>query len=753
MRNKNAKFKSMLLSILLIWPIASVGVTAAFAANDNTSVVIYHTNDMHGKINSVHKNGSLTQIGLDFVKSAKQQTENAILLDAGDATQGTPMGKYSKGAAIIQLMNEAGYDLMTLGNHEFDYGVDAVAQIAQSANFPVISANTFLNDRPFLADVNGNNGRNYIKEIGGKRIGFFGITTEETNRTTIPANLSGITFKDEIETTREQVEYLQSQGVDLIVGIMHIGIDSSSHVTSREIVQNVPGIDIVIDGHSHSNHTETLGDTLIQQVGANSVGLGRIALEFSGDTVNISEAKVLTPTEVESTFTADQNLTAMYDSMAAELAPTLEKVVGKTRTTLYGGSYNGKNVSRMVETNLGSLIADAMIHSTKQLLKGTENENLPIVALENGGAVRSKISAGYITMEDILQVLPLDNRLSLQVITPKVLYETMERGVCKQTLPTANGEPLDGFFGGYPQIGGMRLEYDATKTPYDTEHPEHGSGERVVKIVLLNEDGSDKALLDRNDTETQILFACNDYTITEYPMVSDIAVLQKGDYLSSVLADYVNKLTLENGGSFSYPLLQGRSTLLNKHDAFSSFNAEITVLEDSKELASQTLQVQVDGAQMSLQTDAQGKILLEGLSAGGHNISVVYNGNYADAYVDNMLGLTSATISLGEQAARNVKCTENIISQIPENLSQNDAQLVSFARNSYDSLPDDSKENVKNYDLLVQAENSLLALGNNNQNVTNTAQLLIIIGGAIIIILAGIVVLALKKKKSAAPED
>lgn len=753
MSNKFLRIKSIIISFTLILSLIVSNMPIIFAEEEDRTIIIYHTNDMHGKVNSLYNGDELKQIGLDVIKNAKDTTKNSILIDAGDATQGAPIGKYGKGINIIELMNAAGYDGMTLGNHEFDYGRDAVMQIAKAAKFPVVSANTLYNGEVFLKDVNGNNGCNFIKEVAGKKIGFFGITTEETMRTTIPANLEGISFADEIQISKEQVKELKEQGVDLVIGVMHIGIDSSSKVTSKQIAEEVPGIDIIIDGHSHSIDTETVGNTLIQQTGTGATTLGRIAITFDGNNFSV-KSDLIMPDQAGKIFQADEGLTKMYDELAAKIAPTLEKVVGRTETTLYGGSYNSKNVSRMVETNLGSLIGDAMIDSSKKLVEGTEYEEMPIVALENGGAVRSKISSGFINMEDILQVLPLDNRLSLQVINPNILYQTMERGVCKQNNPAKAGDAIDGFFGGYPQISGMRIEYDITKTPYDTDHPEKGEGERVTKIVLLNEDGTDKQELDRKDTTTKILFSCNDYTITEYPMVSDIPVEKKGDFLSDVLADYIYKLTIDNKGSFSYPLNQGRSKLSKNDSLFMPFDATITADLSGEILSLKQISVQIDNQEpQEMTTDENGIVIIKELSSGGHSIRIEYNGLSSDAYVDETVGLKEATIVLGTKEKKNIDSTINVISQIPRDVASEDAGLVEFARASYESLTDSQKSQVTNYDALVQAENVL----NNTNNIANMITrsssenqmvIVIIASAAGVIIIAVIVALIVKRKKN-----
>lgn len=748
MSNKFSKTLVVFLSFTILFSNFIPGLSYIISAEGEENVItIYHTNDMHGQVGSTYTNGVLSQIGLDYIKTAKEKTNNSILIDAGDATQGTPMGKFSKGLDIVELMNATGYDLMTLGNHEFDYGKDAVLEIAKSAKFPVVSANTLYNGDVFLKDINNNNGCNFIKEINGKKIGFFGITTEETMRTTIPANLEGITFANEIETAQKQVNELKSQNADVIVGITHVGIDSSTKVNSHQIAQSVQGIDIMIDGHSHSKKTEKVGNTLIQQTGTSNVMLGKIEIKFNDSNSFECDSKLLTPKEVSDMFSPDPSITQLYDSLSENIAPILDKVVGKSDTSLYGGNYNTKNVSRMVETNLGSLIGDAMIYSTKDIIKGSEYEKLPIVALENGGAVRAKINSGYITMKDVLEVLPLDNKLSLQVVTPNTVYKTMERGVCKQHNPSKAGDAIDGFFGGFPQIAGMRIEYDINQAAYNTDNPTAGTGNRVTKIVLLNEDGSDGNVLDRNDESTKILFACNDYTITEYPMVSDIEVVQKGDLLSNVLADYITKLTYDSkNGSFNYPLNQGRVKLLKDENLFVPFNSEIAINFENKALSESNVKVSIDGmAANDMITDLEGKIRLENLVSGGHRVVVDYNGKNADVYVDETVELKNGSLNIIDQSEKEVKCVTNIINQITNDITIENENRVNFARSSYDSLTEEGKTQISNYQKLVDAENKLL---NNNLGANGFINNNIVIVLLIVVATVAVIIVLVRIKKS-----
>lgn len=732
-------FKHIFCSAILILSITVSSIPFTAYSKEGEKVVIYHTNDMHARVNSIYKENELTQIGLDMVRSVKDNTENSILIDAGDATQGAPMGKYSKGIDIIDVMNAAGYDGMTLGNHEFDYGKDAVMKIAQEAKFPVVAANILYNDKTFLEGVNGYNGCNFIKEINGKKIGFFGIATEETTRTTIPLNLEGISFKDEIETSKQQTQALRNQGADLVVGIMHIGVDSSSKLTSRDVAKEVPDIDIIIDGHSHSKMTETVGKTLIQQTGTGSNTLGKIEIDFSSSSPSF-KSELMLPKEIGENYSPNEEVTSLYDSRFSKIEPVLSKVVGKTATNLYGGNYSGKNVSRMVETNLGSLIGDSMLFSSKKLLKNTKYKAMPIVAMENGGAVRSKINKGFITMENILEVLPLDNRLSLQIVTPSVLYQTMERGVSKQNLPSELGEPIDGFFGGFPQISGMRIEYDLTKQAYNGNEP----GNRVTKIVILDEDGSDAINLDRNDTMTPIILACNDYTITEYPMIKDIDVVIKGDYLSEVLANYINVLTMKGGGEFSFTPKDQRVKLLKSNDLFGDYSADVLIEENNVPIGLKEVEVKVDDNKFEkMSTNEIGLITLNDLKSGGHNVTVKYGSLCMDAYVDETVGIKTASIDVGTDSDKNVKSVINLIDQIPENPQKTDQRIISLAKTSYDSLSQDEKDQVTNADVLFSSAEIL------NDNILTKNIIMGIVVVVLVIICAFIIRLIKKMRRNA----
>lgn len=550
------KYLSGVLAFLLVFTMVFSLTTPVARAEEETVITIYHTNDMHSSV-----------ADLSYVKSLKESTPNSLLVDAGDATQGAALATYTKGSAIIKMMNAVGYDAMTLGNHEFDYGSETAVQNAGAANFPVVSANVLKPEgTPLLKGINGNNGCYVIKEVAGKRIGIFGLTTTETAYKTNPNNLNGITFANEIETAKAQVAALQAEGVDAIIALMHVGNDASSNPTSLQIGEAVEGIDVIIDGHSHTVIQTTLPNgTLVAQTGTALANLGKVTLTFKDGAVSAS-CELINKEAVEA-GTTDETVSSLFNSLTEELKPVLEKVIGNTSTDLIANAADGTRICRIQETSMGDLVADSMVWGAKSLISGTAYENLPVVALENGGGVRANITAGDITVEDALTVLPFGNMISVKVVTPQILYNTMENGICKMTV-NEKGE-VDGLDGRFPQISGMRIEIDLTKTAYDPENPANGTGQRVTAVYLVDENGKE-TLLDRNDTTTEIALASNDFEIAGgdgYIMLSNLKHIAEGSVLDSVFADYITKLTTEQGGSFTYKAAGNRTQVVKTAEA------------------------------------------------------------------------------------------------------------------------------------------------------------------------------------------
>lgn len=693
-----------------------IGISFITFANEKAvDIVIYHTNDLHGNANSVWSDGMLSRIGFDMIKSAKDNTPNSILIDVGDSTWGTQISKYNKGIDIIKLMNAAGYDGMVLGNHEFDYGVEATLECARTANFPVVSANTYKNKELFLKNINGNNGHNFIIEISGKKIGFFGITTEETNRTTIPSNLEGIEFKNEIETSKEEVKKLKEEKVDLVIGIMHVGMDVSSKITSRDIIKKVPGIDIIIDGHSHTEIIDRENNTLITQTGIGSANLGKIDIKFTNNKPQI-RAILIPASDLGRIFTPNSNVTKMYNDIYNKISPSLEKVVGRVDNNLYGGTYNGINISRLIETSMGDIICDSMMYKGKQILKDSEIKDLPMVAFENGGAVRSKINSGFIKMENIFNVFPLDNRLSIQIITPKILYQVLERGVGKLTMPQSPESAFTSPFGGFPQIAGMKIKIDPSLEPYD--YDKNIGGKRVTNITLVDENENSIRELNREDEYTKIAFLFNDYALYEYPDIKDIEVNIKDDYLYNILSEYILKLTFDNEGRFFYPVSKNRVFIKNKFSNRPNYSSEIYLKDSTGILSSVSVSVNIDNIhEGNFISDENAKIKIENLTSGPHIIKVHYGNLDGEVYINNEIGMENNSIEFIDKIDEEVYNVSNIIGQIPYYLTLELANLVKFSRLAYNSLNDLQRSKVINYNKLKSAEEKLKIL--NGESVGN----------------------------------
>ena len=355
-------------------------------AESSSEVVIYHTNDTHGYL----AGDGESIIGIDQVAGLKESTPDSILVDAGDATQGLPLASLTKGADIIELMNLAGYDLMTAGNHEFDFGTDQFLSNVKLADFPILAANIYQDGQPLLQDVQeGNNGCHTIIERDGLQIGFFGITTTDTAGSTNPAGIAGLEFKDEIETAKNEIDHLESEGADVIIAICHMG-DMDASCTSVDLANALTGeyqdkLDVLIDGHSHTIENEETNGVLIVQTGSGMTGVGKLTLTVSGDEVS-AEEQLLTPqdlTDITPDAAVAEQLTQIQDTQA-EL---LNESVGTSETTLWAGQIGVVAVTRLVETNYGDFTADAFRAAAESYVQtlGTDTD-LPIIAVENGGA-------------------------------------------------------------------------------------------------------------------------------------------------------------------------------------------------------------------------------------------------------------------------------------------------------------------------------------------------------------------------------
>ena len=591
-----------------------------------TTINIIHTNDMHGSLTS-----SSSTIGVDLVAALKESTENAILVDAGDATQGIAFASLTQGADVISAMNIAGYDLMAAGNHEFDYGVETLLQNAANANFPILSANAYYNSKPLfeMSYANGektNNGCNAIIEIDGVKVGFFGITTCGTATSTNPEGLEGVTFENEIETSREQIADLKEQGADVIIGVMHMGVNATVGVTSTEAADALggEGLDAIIDGHSHSVVNTVENGVVIGQTGSSSANVGMLTVRIAeGGEKSLSE-KLISATELAGMVTPDPEVTAFLNSVNEEQSQLLGEEVAESAVTLWGGYVNNVSEARVHETNLGDLICDSMIARYKEVYP---DDTTPVVAANNAGGIRAAIYAGTITKEDTFNVLPFANTLLYKTITPNILYEIMETSLSGNTAQDQKTGVITGAYeGGFLQIGGMTVEYD----------PNSPAGEKVIGITL---DSSD-SVLDRNDDNSPIIFMSNDYVMgggSGYDMLADINVGGEFGSLEEIFRNYIISLTEGGSKALDYPISQNRIVPVSDYQA-TDYTASVYIKNsDGTPLANTEVEVTIDyGENVTVSTNENGLAEIT-VSNGPHSISLTDDPGAA-VYVNNYSG-------------------------------------------------------------------------------------------------------------------
>jgi len=412
-------------------------VTIKTEAPDLTGMtVILHSNDVHGALD-----------GYAYMAALKKQYEAAgadvIVVDAGDFTQGNPYVSLSKGHSAIDLMNAAGYDLVTLGNHEFDFGYAQLMENLKDAKFKAICANVYLKGStdPILDPST------IIETKSGLKVGFFGMDTPETATKVNPALITEIdfsTFDQLYEVAQKAIDGLSD--ADVVIGLCHLGIDAEAAVNgyrSTDLLAHVKGVDFVIDGHSHTTMTIGENGEPIQSTGTKFKAIGAIVIDNKTKTIIDN---YLHPVAY---LSADEEVAAM----AAEIMGSVDETYGEpfaTSEVLLNGDRDPGN--RTEETNLGDLVTDAMVWSVaRNGLEKVEPEN--IVGVTNGGGIRAPINIGDVSMKDINTVLPFGNTVAVIYVTGEQLLEALEAS----TFCTPKA------IGGYPQTSGIKWTIDTTK--------------------------------------------------------------------------------------------------------------------------------------------------------------------------------------------------------------------------------------------------------------------------------------------------
>ena len=609
--------------------------------SENQEITIYHTNDVHG--------GQGGGIGIAKLATLKKNTEASLLVDAGDATQGQTLATLTKGEDVIKLMNLAGYDAMAAGNHEFDYGQEQLLKNLSLANFPILGANVRKDGNAFLQGSYGDkesNGEYIVLQKAGVKIGIFGLTTQNTRTASNPAGLTGITFEDEIETAKRMIDKLEEENVDILICLAHLGnIPGSSDCMASDVAEAMTGeyagkLDAIIDGHSHTEEKEVVNGVTISQTGSSLAKVGKLTFTYDSDNDEVQVQSTLLTADDLKDITPDEDIATELNKIQEQQNEITKVRVADTENTLWGGNINNVAEGRVTELNLGDLITDSMIEAGDEIIHNgnvaDKYRSLPIVAVENGGGIRSTIHRGTITKGDILNVLPFGNVVSFKAVTPKLLYEVLELGVSGNSgqnsetgLLTTNAQ------GGFLQVGGLKFTYD----------PNQPEGKRIKKVILDGETTS----LSREDESREIILASNDYLIAGgngYSMLKDLPTVAEGGALDVMLENTIQERTNQGTKALTMPTTENRIVIESSYQP-KAYTAYIEVQdEEEKPAANKIVSYSVDGSQTKTgETDANGLLPLT-VNDGAHTVRIEQGLN--EAYICNYTGtgiLTTYTIT------------------------------------------------------------------------------------------------------------
>ena len=434
----------------------SVGAPAAFAEEtncffgDKADVTILYTNDVHTYIDN--KSPKPTYAAIAALKKSIEDTgRDVLLVDAGDHIQGTAYGSMDDGATIIELMNEAGYDLATPGNHEFDYGMARAKAVLREADFPYVSCNwvdlrTGLNVLPSVK----------FFFVGGRKIAFVGVTTPETFTKSTPAYfmndaqtkyiydiLGGEDGQKLYDAVQEAIDKAEFWGADTIIGLGHLGVDpSSSPWTSEEVIAHTHGFTAFIDGHSHTvmankQVTDASGKAVtLTQTGSYFKNIGKMTVGADG-TITTELIDTYEGLDAAVAATASNWISAVDDMLGEEIA------VGDTKFYINDPA-TGKRRIRSGETNLGDFVADGIYTYFNEI------EELHCdVAIMNGGGIRTDVEAGPWSFKTCKTVSPFGNVACLMSVTGQQIQDALEFGA---RFAGAEGKENGGFL----QVAGAR---------------------------------------------------------------------------------------------------------------------------------------------------------------------------------------------------------------------------------------------------------------------------------------------------------
>lgn len=548
---------------------ATETVTNTSTSTNNDTVTVLHTNDVHGRMVEDDRNGVIGDALLSGIVNDYRSKGTTLVFDSGDSFQGLPISNSSKGEDMATVMNAVGYDAMTVGNHEFDFGLDQLRRLSKQINFPIITSNVYVNGvRLFQPSTIVDK----TPGVDGDEVVVIGVTTPETATKTHPRNIVGVTFKDpisEVEAVIDQVESIaRAEGKDYktYIVLAHLGIDTTTPVewrgsTLAEALSNYAPLKgkrvLVLDGHSHTLHTATYGDNVTyNQTGSYLNNVGRVV--YNSDRV-LSHG-VITHDEAKKNYQVNPTVKAMLDDIQAKYKADSSKVVIENSPVKLSGD---RMDVRVRETNLGNVVTDALLDYGQSGFSHKSN-----LAVTNGGGLRETIAKDKpVTKGDIIAVLPFGNTVAQIQVTGQNIYDMFVKSLGSilqvdesgKNVLDENGQPLLEPSGGFLQVAGARVYYDTT---LPTE-------KRILSIDILDPETKAYKPLDRTKTyylvTNDFLAAGGDgYTMLGGPR-------EEGPSMDSIFADYLatadlSKYAVINPNSRTISISSANYVALTKKD-------------------------------------------------------------------------------------------------------------------------------------------------------------------------------------------
>lgn len=477
---------------------------------------ILHTNDIHGRF--VEEKGSV--IGMPKLKGLKNKENPDLMLDSGDAFQGLPVSNHSKGEEMAKAMNKVGYDAMTIGNHEFDFGFNQLLKLQKQLHFPMISSNIYKNGKRVFKPST-------IIKRNGVRYGIIGVTTPETKIKTSPDAVKDVEFRDPLNSVKESIKQLDGKA-DVYIVLSHLGIDKSTkkewrgdYLTeklSKDSTIKKPII--VLDGHSHTviKHGKHYNHAILAQTGTALENVGKINFQFNHKKVSHLTASLINVKDMNG-IKADPSLNKQVNKANNAFEKETSNVIIPNNKVEFKGD---KNIARTQETNLGNMITDAMQDYAMKNFK-----HKPDFAITNGGGIRASISKGKVTQNDVITVLPFGNIISQIKVKGTDVKKAFEHSLSSPTETKNNKKQLSPN-GGFLQVSkSIRVHFGINQK----------AGSRVRDIQIRNRKTGKFEKLNPNKS---YYVATNDFTANKgdgYDMLG--GQREEGISLDEVVGHYI----------------------------------------------------------------------------------------------------------------------------------------------------------------------------------------------------------------------